>query len=312
MFLATFLIGLREGLEAALVIGILLAYVKQVGRADVRPKIWAGVAVAAVVALVTSAVLTFGRYGLSFEAQELLGGTLSIIAVAMVTTMVFWMLKASRTMRHDLEEGVGHALLKGSGWAVFWLSLITVGREGLETTLLLWAWSSAWQALAGALAGIAAAIGLGVLLNKGMVRINLRTFFKWTGLLLVIMAAGILAYGIHDLQEARFLPGPFSGAPITPTNFRTGEVLVGFATQPFWGAAYPFGWAFNLENVIDPSGFWASLLKGTVGFSPAMTWLEVTVWGLYLAIVLPAFWRRTRMPKKPKPSKQPTSTPKES
>ncbi len=294
MFLATFLIGLREGLEAALVIGILLAYVTKVGRADARSKIWWGVSVAVVISVIAGAALTFGRYGLSFEGQELLGGSLSLLAVVMVTWMVFWMLKAGRTLKSDIEESASQALLAGAGWSMFWLAAVTVGREGLETTLLLWAWSTAPIALLGALVGILVAVGLGTAINKGMLRINLRTFFNWTGAFLIIMSAGILAYGIHDLQEARFLPGPFSGAPITPTNFRTGEVLVGFADQPFWGAAYPFGWAFDLEHIIDPSGFFAAFLKGTIGFSPMMSWLEITAWVLYIAIVFPAFLRRVR------------------
>ena len=297
MFLATFLIGLREGLEAALIIGTLLAYVTKVGRGEVRAKIWLGVGIAVGVSLLVGAVLTFGRYGLSFEAQELLGGGLSLVAVAMVTWMVFWMMKAGRTMKRDLEADAGKALIKGNGWAIFWLALVTVGREGLETTLMLWAWSTTPLAITGAIAGILVAAGIGVALNKGFVRINLSTFFTWTSAFLIVMAAGILAYGIHDLQEARFLPGPFSGAPITPTDFATGDVLVGFTGEPFWGAAYPFGWAFNVEDAIDPAGFLGSLLKGTVGFTPLMSWLEVTAWALYLAIVFPAFLRRARRPK---------------
>lgn len=294
MFLATFLIGLREGLEAALVIGILLAYVTKMGRGDARSKIWWGVGVAVVISVIAGAALTFGRYGLSFEGQELLGGSLSLLAVVMVTWMVFWMLKAGRTLKTDIEESASKALVAGAGWSMFWLAAVTVGREGLETTLMLWAWSTAPVALLGALVGILVAVALGTAINKGMVRINLRTFFNWTGAFLIVMSAGILAYGIHDLQEARFLPGPFSGAPITPTNFRTGEVLVGFADQPFWGAAYPFGWAFDVGHIIDPAGFMAAFLKGTVGFTPMMSWLEITAWVLYLTIVFPAFLRRVR------------------
>ncbi|QXT64011.1 iron uptake transporter permease EfeU [Tessaracoccus palaemonis] len=294
MFVATFLIGLREGLEASLIIGILLAYVTRAGRPDLRGRIWWGVGIAVAVALVLGAVLTFGRYGLSFEGQELLGGSLSMLAVAMVTGMVFWMMKAGRTMKKDLEADAGRAMITGSGAAIFWLALVTVGREGLETTLMLWGWAVTPVALLGAVVGILVAVGLGVALSRGMLRINLGRFFTVTGALLVVLAAGILAYAVHDLQEARFLPGPFSGAPITPTDATTGDVLVGFTTSPFWAAAYPFGWAFDLEDVIDPAGLLAGVLKGTVGFTPLMSWLEVTAWALYLALVVPAFVRRTR------------------
>ena len=133
------------------------------------------------------------------------------------------------------------------------------------------------------------AAGIGYLLYRGMVRINLGTFFAWTGVFLIIVAAGILAYGVHDLQEAAILPGPFSGHPITPTDLRTGEVLVGITDGPYWMAAYPFGWAFDLSGSMDPSGLLATFLKGTVGFTPQMTWLEVTFWAIYLVEVMPRF-----------------------
>lgn len=290
MFLASFLIGLREGLEASLIIGILLAYVTRLGRLDVKRKIWAGVWIAAGLCLGLGALFTFGRYGLSFKAQETIGGTMSLIAVAMITWMVFWMMKTGSRLKQELETGVDAALAIGTGWAIFWFAFVTVAREGLETTLLLWGWAGDPLAFAGAIAGIVIAAGIGILLNRGALRIDLRVFFAWTGGFLIVVAAGVLAYGIHDLQEAAVLPGPFSGHPITPTDFRTGEVLTGF-DGPFWAAAYPFGWAFNVEDVIAPSGALAAFLKGIFGFVPLMSWLEVTAWGLYIGIVLPAFLR---------------------
>ncbi len=290
MFLASFLIGLREGLEASLIIGILLAYVTRLGRLDVKRKIWAGVWIAAGLCLALGALFTFGRYGLSFKAQETIGGTMSLIAVAMITWMVFWMMKTGSRLKQELETGVDAALAIGTGWAIFWFAFVTVAREGLETTLLLWGWAGDPLAFAGAIAGIVIAAGIGILLNRGALRIDLRVFFAWTGGFLIVVAAGVLAYGIHDLQEAAVLPGPFSGHPITPTDFRTGEVLTGF-DGPFWAAAYPFGWAFNVEDVIAPSGALAAFLKGIFGFVPLMSWLEVTAWGLYIGIVLPAFLR---------------------
>jgi high-affinity iron transporter len=166
---------------------------------------------------------------------------------------------------------------------------------------MLWGWVGNLVALGGALLGIAASVLIGYGLYRGAIRIDIGTFFTWSSVFLLVIAAGILAYGIHDLQEAAVLPGPFSGAPISPTHPRTGEVLTGFADYPFWGAAYPFGWAFNLENVIEPTGFLAALLKGTVGFAPMMTWLEVTVWAVYLIAVFPAFIRRARRLRRPAP-----------
>ncbi len=291
MFLASFLIGLREGLEASLIIGILLAYVTKLDRADVKRKIWLGVWIAIGLCLALGALFTFGRYALSFQAQEAIGGSMSLLAVGMITWMVFWMMKTGSRLRNELHSGVDAALALGTGWAVFWFAFVTVAREGLETTLLLWGWAGDPLAFAGAIAGIVIAAGIGVLLNRGALRIDLRLFFSWTGAFLVIVAAGVLAYGIHDLQEAALLPGPFSGAPITPTNFRTGEVLTGF-DGPFWAAAYPFGWAFNVEDAIAPSGALAAFLKGIFGFVPLMSWLEVTAWAIYLGVVLPLFLRQ--------------------
>ncbi|RNE48344.1 iron uptake transporter permease EfeU [Corynebacterium alimapuense] len=300
MFFAAFLIGLREGLEAALIIGILLAYVRRRGHDSARTKIWWGVGIAVVGSLLIGAALTFGRYSLSFKGQEIIGGTMSILAVAMVTWMVFWMMRIGGRLKSDLEEGADAALAAGA-WGIFWIAFVSVGREGIETTIILWGWTNSPAALLGALLGILSAVGLGFGLYRGILRINLGTFFNWSGVFLIIVAAGILAYGIHDLQEAAVLPGPFSGDPIAPTHPRTGEVLTGFATYPFWGAAYPFGWAFNFEHLIEPSGVLAAFLKGTVGFVPQMTWLEVTAWAVYLLVVFPAFLRQVKANRRPRP-----------
>lgn len=290
VFLASFLIGLREGLEASLIIGILLAYVTRIDRSDVKHKIWWGVSIAIGLSVAIGAFFTFGRYALSFVAQEAIGGFMSLIAVGMVTWMVFWMMRTASGLKGELQRGVDQALAIGTGWAIFWLAFATVAREGIETTLMLWGWAGNPIALLGAVAGILIAAGIGIALNRGMLRINLRVFFAWTGAFLIVVAAGILAYGIHDLQEAAILPGPFSGHPITPTDLRTGEVLTGF-DGPFWLAAFPFGWAFNVEDVIAPASALAAFLKGTVGFVPQMTWLEVTAWACFMGITMPRFLR---------------------
>lgn len=301
MFFAAFLIGLREGLEAALIVGILVAYLRKQGRPDVLAKLWWGIGIAVMISVGLGALFTFGTYTLSFQAQELIGGAMSLLAVGMITWMVFWMLKVGGRMKAELEEGAAAALAVGSGWSIFWLGLVSVGREGIETTLLLWGWALQPAALLGALAGIATAIGVGYLMYRGMVRVNLGVFFAWMGAFLVVVAAGILAYGIGDLQEAAFLPGPFSGHPITPTDMRTGDVLTGPTDGPFWMASFPFGWAFDVTGSIDPSGFAGALLKGIIGFTPLMSWLQVTAWAVYLGVVLPRFLlgvRRSRAQRK--------------
>ncbi|MET0673855.1 MAG: iron uptake transporter permease EfeU [Microbacterium pygmaeum] len=301
--LATFLIGLREGLEAALVVGILIAYLTRVGRRDVLPRLWSGVGLAVGLALVIGAVLTFGAYSLTFEAQELIGGGLSVLAVAMVTWMIFWMQKAGRTLKKSLEGEVDRALAAGTLWGIVLLGFVSVAREGIETTLLLWSmvqsFGDAPGALLGALLGLVTAVALGWLLARGMLRLDLRVFFTWTGALLIIVAAGVLAYGIHDLQEAGALPGPFTSlAPVDPV---TGAVAVG-------AGAFPFGWAFDLSASIPPGSPLAAILQATVGFMPQMSWLQVIGWALYVAIVGGIFAAKALRHRPPRPAPAPAAS----
>lgn len=286
---ATLLIGLREGLEAALVVGILVAYLRRLGRTNILPRMWAGVALAVLLALGIGAILTFGAYTLTTEAQELIGGGLSLLAVAMVTWMIFWMQKAGRTMRASLEGGVDRALATGSLWALVAIGFVSVAREGIETTLLLWSmvqsFGDAPSALLGALIGLAIAVVVGALVARGAVRLDLRRFFAWTGAFLVIVAAGVLAYAVMDLQEAGALPGPFSA--LAPTDPATGVVLTG-------AAGFPFGWAFDVSATIAPGGPLATVLQATVGFMPQMTWLQVIAWALYIVITGGFFLRGLR------------------
>jgi high-affinity iron transporter len=286
---ATFLIGLREGLEAALVVGILVGYLVRVGRRDALARLWAGVGLAIALALGIGAIFTFGAYMLTFQAQEIIGGGLSLLAVAMVTWMIFWMQRAARTMKTDLESGAQRALAAGTVWALVAIGFVSVAREGVETTLLLWSMVQTFgdgpAALGGALLGLAVAALAGWLIARGLVRVNLRIFFTATGAFLIVVAAGVLAYAVHDLQEAAVLPGPFTSvAPLDPA---TGEVAVG-------AAGFPLGWAFDVSDVIAPSGPLAALLQATVGFMPRMSWLQVLAWALYLSIVGALFARGAR------------------
>ncbi|UJP11322.1 FTR1 family protein [Microbacterium sp. KUDC0406] len=284
--IASLLIGLREGLEAALVVGILIAYLRRIGRADVLPRMWAGIGLAVALALGIGAILTFGAYALTTQAQETIGGLMSLVAVAMVTWMIFWMQKAGRTMKASLQGGVDRALEAGTMWALVAVGFVSVAREGIETTLLLWSMSQTFgrdpSVLIGAALGLVIAVIIGSLLARGAVRLDLRRFFAWTGGFLVIVAAGVLAYAMMDLQEAGVLPGPFgAAAPVDPA---TGAVLVGWA-------GFPFGWAFDVSGVIDPTGVWAVLLQATLGFMPRMSWLQVIAWLLYILVVGAFFLR---------------------
>lgn len=286
---ATFLIGLREGLEAALVVGILVAYISRMGRRDVLPRLWTGVGLAVALSLALGAIFTFGAYALTTAAQELIGGLLSLTAVAMVTWMIFWMQRAGRTLKNTLHAEIDRALAAATLWSLVVIGFVSVAREGVETTLLLWSmvqsFGNAPEALLGALLGLLAAVVLGWLLARGMLRLDLRRFFTWTGAFLIVVAAGVLAYGIHDLQEAGVLPGPFTSlAPLDPT---TGAVATGWA-------GVPFGWAFDVSGVIAPGGPLAAILQATIGFTPQMSWLQVIAWVIYVAVVTFVFVRNLR------------------
>jgi high-affinity iron transporter len=259
--LANFLIGIREGLEAALVVGILIAYVNKLGRTDVIPRIWLGVILAALLSLGLGAILTFGAYGLSFTAQEFIGGMLSIVAVGFVTWMIFWMLRAARDLAKQMRSDVD-SHLDGAGWGLVLVAFLAVGREGIETALIIWAAARATNStsypLVWAAAGIATAIVLGYLIYRGVLSINLGKFFTYTGVFLIIVAGGILAYGVHDLQEAGFLPGLYT-------------------------------LAFDVSATIPPNSWYGTLLKGIFNFSPATTVLEALAWVAYVVPVLVIF-----------------------
>lgn len=263
-----FLIGLREGLEAALVVGLLLAYVRKTGKAHLVPKIWMGVLAAVGVSLGFGALLTFGPRGLTFEAQEAIGGSLSIIAVGFVTWMIFWMAENSKHLSRELGQKIDAA--QASTAAVVVIAALAVGREGLETALFLWAASqsagSGAMALVGALLGIIIAIALAWLIMHGALKLNLATFFRYTGIFLIFIAAGVLAYGVHDLQEAGLLPGLHH-------------------------------LAFDLSHIIAPTSLVGTLLKGIFNFSPATTWLEAGAWLMYTGTVLTIFLTKHKAPK---------------
>ncbi|MDL2079100.1 FTR1 family protein [Streptomyces sp. GXMU-J15] len=259
---ANYLIGLREGLEASLVVCILVAYLVKTGRRDALKPVWTGIAIAVALALGFGCALEFGSQELTFEAQEALGGTLSILAVGLVTWMVFWMRRTARHLKAELHGKLDAALEIGTG-ALVATAFLAVGREGLETALFVWtsvraAGDGSSDPVIGALLGLATAVLMGWLFYRGALRINLAKFFTWTGGMLVVVAAGVLAYGFHDLQEADWLPGL--------TNK-----------------------AFDITGTIPPDSWYGTLLKGVFNFQPDPTVLQVTVWLLYLVPTLALF-----------------------
>jgi len=267
--LANFLIGLREGLEASLVVGILVAYLVKTGRGERLRYVWMGVAIALVVSLAFGAALTFTSNRLSFEAQETFGGVMSLVAVGFVTWMIFWMRRTARFLKAELEGKLDTALTLG-GMALLATSFIAVAREGLETSLFLWAAAQTSTnnatPLVGASLGILTATFLGWLIYRGAVRINLAKFFKITGALLVVVAAGVLSYAFHDLQEARILPG------LNNLAFDISDQ----GWLQWWGGSI------------------RAVLKGLINFTPTPSKLELAAWLAYLVPVMTLFlWPQT-------------------
>ncbi|MER6524556.1 iron uptake transporter permease EfeU [Streptomyces sp. NPDC001508] len=259
---SNYLIGLREGLEASLVVCILIAYLVKTGRRDALKPIWIGIGFAVAIAMGFGCALEFGSQELTFEAQEALGGSLSIVAVALVTWMVFWMRRTARHLRSELHGRLDAALAMGTG-ALVATAFLAVGREGLETALFVWASVHAAsdgtpRPLIGVALGLATAVLLGWLFYRGALKINLARFFTWTGGMLVVVAAGVLAYGVHDLQEANWIPGIRD-------------------------------LAFDISGTIPPDSWYGTLLKGVLNFQPDPTVVQVTVWLLYLIPTLAVF-----------------------
>ncbi len=256
------LIGLREGLEASLVVSILVAFLVKTDRRVELPRVWLGVGIAVAVSVGVTLGLTLTQQALTFEAQEALGGSLSILAVGFVTWMIFWMRRNARTLSRDLRGRLDEAIRLGPV-AVVAMAALAVGREGLETAVFFFAAAQAagqtTGPLVGFLLGIAVAVVLAYLLFRGAVRIDLGRFFTVTGFFLVFVAAGILAYGVHDLQEAGILPG------LTTL-------------------------AFDVSAAVPPGSWYGTLLKGVFNFSPESTWLEVAAWLLYVIPVMTLFF----------------------
>lgn len=278
MFLANFLIALREGVEAALIVGVVAAYLVKVGRKNLLPKVWLGVVIAAAVPLSLGAIMTWGPYTLAFQAQEILGGTLSLVAVAMVTWMILWMSSNSRQFARKLREDTATQLVSGSDWGVVWIAFVAVAREGIETALFVWATikSSAENAIAapalGVVTGLVVAVIIGWLIYTGAARINLSIFFNITGLLLIFVAAGIVSYGIGDLQEASVIPG--------------------WGTHIYDITAYLDG---SVYSWLSTSSWWWTLLEAMFNVNASPTHLQLIGWVLYIVIILPLFLVRSGM-----------------
>lgn len=252
--LATFVIGLREGLEASLIVGIVAAFLVQRGERRALRAVWAGVLLAVALCVGVAAALQAATRQLPQRQQEQLETVLALVAVAMVTYMIVWMTRHARSMRADLEHAAGTALGKGSSWALVAMAFLAVLREGLETSVFLLATYQASgsnaQGALGATLGVALAVVLGYLVYRGGVRLDLARLFRTTGVLLVLVAAGLVVSAAHTAYEA-------------------GWLLVGQDR------------ALDLSALVEPGTVRSALFTGVLGWQPRPTVAEVLGWLVY-------------------------------
>src|SRR4051794_16820651 len=279
--LPTFVIGLREGVEASLIVGIVAAFLRQRGASRQLRWVWLGVALAVTICLGVAVVLQVIDSNLPQKQQEMLETVIAVIAVVMVTSMILWMARHARSLKGDLETRAGAAVAEGSVLALVVMAFLAVLREGLETAVFL---LSAFQASnnrgassAGAALGLAIAIVFGVAIYKGGVKINLAKFFKATGLVLVLVAAGLVAFAFHTGHEAGWV------------QFGQDELV-------------------DLSWLIKPGTVQSALFTGVLGIQPKPTVIEGVGW---LAYLIPMTWfvlHSSKLPATPPAAAAPVPT----
>jgi high-affinity iron transporter len=274
-FLTTGLLtGLREGVEAALIVSIILAYLAKTGNMRHFGKIWIGTGAAVAVSVAVGVILFVTIGGLEEPAEQIFEGTAMVLAAGVVTWMLFWMRRTSANVKGELQASVDRRLVEGSVWGLALLAFTAVIREGIETALFLMAQAqaatqadgNAFATLLGAVIGLAIAVLIGIGFYRGARVINLHSFFKWTGVALVFIAAGLLSHGIHEFIEA-------------------GMIGVGTAT------------AFDISGVLSHEGGIGQWLRAIFGYSSSPEWITLVSWLVYVVAVLVLYLR----PVKPQP-----------
>jgi high-affinity iron transporter len=279
--LPTFVIGLREGVEASLIVGIVAAFLRQRGARHQLRWVWLGVGAAIALCIGVAVVLELVDRSLPQRQQEALETVIAAVAVVMVTSMIVWMAKHSRGLKGDLEARAASATADGSVLALVVMAFLAVLREGLETAVFL---LSAFQVSTnrtastwGAVLGIAVAVAIGVGIYKGGVKINLNRFFMGTGLVLVLVAAGLVSFALHTGHEAGWI------------ELGQGQLA-------------------DLSWLIKPGSVQSALLTGVLGIQPRPTVIEGVGWALYLVPVT-AFVLRSSRRKAPSTSSKPEPVP---
>ncbi len=244
--LSAFLIALREGVEMSLIVGIVLAYLGQTGNLRSARWVWAGVVAAVAVSLGFLGILNALEAEFEGTTEALFEGSAMLLASVFLTWMIFWMLRNSRHVGTELRRGIDEALAAGAAsWGLFLLVFFAVVREGVELALLLFAAPGEGK-LAGTVAGLAGAVAIGVVIYAFGRRIDLRTFFRVTGVLLVLFAAGLVTHGVHEFVEAGFVAGGpelFDLSAYLPDDAGIGgllRTLFGYSADPtlLEGVAY--------------------------------------------------------------------------
>ncbi len=265
LMLAPFLIMLREGIEAALLVGIIATYLRQTGRSAWIATIWVGILLAVALSLFTGAAVLMLGGEFPQKQQELFEAIIGLLAVGVLTWMVFWMRRAARSIKAGLHDGIDRALGRNSGgaWALIGMAFFAVAREGLESVFFLLAifqQSPGPAVPLSALAGIAVSTVVGFGIYYGGVRINLRHFFHWTGLFILVVAAGLLSSVVRNLHEAGI-----------------------------WNLFQDR--AYDLTEILPLSGLPGTILSGMFGYHDAPAIGEVLIWALYLLVTLTLFFR---------------------
>lgn len=275
-----FLLGLREGIEAALIVSIVLAFLAKTGNRTRFGSVWTGVGLAVAFSVAVGAGLFFTGQELEGTAEELFEGTAMLLAVGVLTWMILWMRRQAAGIRRSLESQVDEALAASSGFALVAIAFLAVAREGLETALFFLAAAGAAgvsETLIGGFLGLVAAAGVGYGIYRGSRWFNLRTFFRVSGILLIVFAAGLLAHGIHEFAEAGVLP----------------------ETARVW----------DLSGVLPDDAGIGQWLRTLVGYSAEATVLELAAWAGYLALALAFFLRPLPPIGQPAASGPATATP---
>ena len=268
--LASYLLSLREGLEAALIIGIVLGAVSKIRRTDLIPAVWLGTLSAIGISILTALLLT--RFGMSLEdpAEAIFEGITMLIAAGILTWMIFWMGKQARFLKSELEAGVNKAAASAGKRAVFWLAFMAVVREGVELAIFITAaffagnpsqaMNNTIQTLAGTILGLGTAALLGYTIFATALRLDLRRFFQVTGLLLILFAAGLVAHGIHEFNQVGWIP-----------------VVV----EHVW----------DVNTILDENSLGGQLLQTLFGYNGNPSLTEMITYFVYIAVV-GVFWRR--------------------